>query len=170
MSDGVLAALIGLFGTVVAAVIGLFNENLRARILGRPKTDGDLLGYWECKWEVTIPEDGSPIKKKKKFPIDDTVEFEKISAERIRAKGRTSGVGEYRLDGRISISSLVTFFYEGIGSTRQPLGGVVILALNRSRNKLTGYWYEFDEDGKIIGGKTMWTKPDRGGSSPDGMH
>ena len=165
MADGILTALIGLAGTVAGAFISAYSEELKALVQGRLKRDGDLCGSWDCRWDVTLPEEDSPIKKE--YPIEDMVVFETISAERIRAIGRTRGVGAYRLDGRISRSYLVTFFYQGIGSPRQPLGGVVILELNAGRNKLTGYWYEYSEDREIIGGKTEWTKSDRDGTSTD---
>jgi hypothetical protein len=165
MADGVLTALIGLAGTVAGAFISAYSEELKALMQGRLKRDRDLCGNCECRWDATLPEGGSPSKKE--YPIEDMVAIEAISAERIRAIGRTRGVGEYRLDGRISRSYLVTFFYQGIGSPRQPLGGVVILELNAGRNKLTGYWYEYDEDREIVGGKTVWTKSDHDGSSTD---
>jgi hypothetical protein len=157
MADGILTALIGLVGTVAGALIGVYSEELKAVAQGRLKRGSDLRSDWQCKWEMmTFPKKGSSIKKTSL--IEDTVTIEKVSAERIWAIGRTHGVGAYRLEGRISQSNLVTFFYQGIDNSRQPLGGVVILELNPGRNKLTGYWYEYGEDGEIIGGKTEWNK------------
>jgi hypothetical protein len=123
------------------AVVAVKLPNRKAR-------DSDLIGHWDCKW----------IFSNKSPPIKDVVMIDRTSAERIWATGRTHGVGSYRLTGRISQSYLVTFFYEGIDETHRPLGGVVILELNAIRNKLSGYWYEYSDERKFVGGKTQWMK------------
>src|SRR5258708_12907123 len=105
MADGVLTALIGLAGTVAGAFISAYSEELKALIQGRLKRDRDLCGNWDCRRDATLPEEDSPIKKE--YPIEDMVTIETISAERIRAIGRTRGVAQYPLYGPISPPDLL---------------------------------------------------------------
>jgi hypothetical protein len=154
MPEGILPAVIAAAGTVLAAGVGAilktFSEDLIDLFSGRLFSNRDLKGNWDCKWEVTIPD-------KQKGYLD-VVEFKGVSGERIRAVGTTRNFGSYKLRGRLSQASLLTFYYEGAGKKSRTLGGVVILELNAVRNKLIGRWYEYTEDRKIIGGATEWTK------------
>jgi hypothetical protein len=134
---------------IIEAFIRIVRE-LRAWVQRRPDLDR-LRGDWDCEWDVTFP-------RGKAETYHDVVTFERISAEHIRATGRTPGVGSYRLSGRLSEASLVTFYYQGISDLKRTLGGVVILELNANWNTLAGYWYEYTSDRKMIGGRTRWTK------------
>ena len=144
-----IVALIGFTGAVVGALINAYSAELKALVLGRLNRDKDLVGNWDCTWDIDIPERHPTIR--------DTVTIEKVSGETVRAVAHTPAVGKYRLVGRISQSNLLTFFYEGLDD-RRPLGGVVILELNAIRNQMSGYWHEYGPDRVIIGGPTQWKK------------
>ena len=149
MSTQLAVALIGVAGALGGAFINAYSEELKALFLGRLNQNKGLLGEWDCLWDIDTPE--------KEPSIQDTVTIEKISGELIRAVANTPAVGKYRLTGRISQSSLVTFFYEGLDD-RRPLGGVVILELNAKRNEMHGYWHEYGSKRIIVGGATLWKR------------
>lgn len=149
MSIELAVALIGFAGALAGAFINAYSTELKALVFGRLNRNKDLVGEWDCIWDIEIPE---------KHPsIQDTVTIEKISGESVRAVAHTPAVGKYRLAGRISQSSLLTFFYEGLDD-RRPLGGVIILELNAVRNEMHGYWHEYSPKRVIIGGATRWKK------------
>jgi len=150
MKTELAVALIGVAGTVAGALLNSFSAELKALAFGRLNRNKDLVGRWDCSWE------GADVTGKR-FHIQDIVNIGKISGDRVRALADTPGVGGYRLEGRISQSSLVTLFYEGLAD-RRPLGGVVILKLNPIRNEMHGYWHEYGPEGAIIGGETQWKK------------
>jgi hypothetical protein len=83
MPDSIVQALIALFGTVAGALIKAYAEELKAFVQGRFFFNSDLQGGWDCKWSVTFP--------KKENTIKDVVTL-KISADRIRAIGRTHSI------------------------------------------------------------------------------
>lgn len=147
MNPEVLTALIGLAGAVAGSIITAFSGEIKFALQGRLRRDSDLLGDWSCKWYVA-PSD---------FEISDRVVVEKVAGEKIIARAQNTEYGNYELVGRLSKSSLLTMHYEGKGK-RQPLGGVIILTLNPTRDRLNGYWYEYGPEGDIIGGKTEWVK------------
>ena len=66
--------------------------------------------------------------------------------------------GNYELIGRITPGGVLTFYYEG-DAKRHFSGGVLIikLAIN-SREKMSGFWYEFDANREIYGGEVAWNK------------
>ena len=149
MSTDLVVGLIGFAGAVAGAIINAYSVELKALALGRLNRDKDLVGEWDCEWDIVVPE--------KKPTIQDTVTIERIYGEKVRAIAQTPRIGGYRLAGRISPSNLLTFFYEGLADLR-PLGGVVILDLDAGRNKMSGHWYEYKEDRTFIGGATRWRK------------
>ena len=149
MSTEVTVALIGLVGIVATALITAYAHDLKALATGRLKRDRDLLGDWNAIWAY----EALGVEQ----PIRDTVTIQKVSGERVQALGQVPGIGKYPLVGRISLSNLVTFFYEGVENKR-ALGGVVILQLNGSRNEMNGYWVEYDDERKFTKGTVRWRK------------
>jgi hypothetical protein len=149
MSTQVAAALISGVSALIGVLITAYSAELKDFFLGRLNRNKDLLGEWDCSWDIDNPaKDGS---------VQDIVTIQKISGEAIRAIANTPSVGKYRLTGRISQSSLVTFFWEGLHD-RRPLGGVVILELSVVRNKMDGYWHQYGPERIIIGGATQWKR------------
>src|SRR5436190_11025894 len=104
MSNEIAIALIGLVGTVAAALITAYAHDLKALVTGKLNRDRDLLGEWNAVW--TIEASAS------EQPIHDIVTIKKVSGETVRAVGQVPGIGKYPLSGRITLSNLVTFFYE----------------------------------------------------------
>jgi hypothetical protein len=142
-------ALIIAFGTITAALIGVFASDLRLFLSGRAKINADLLGKWNCTW---IDEDNEDYEE-----IQDIVTIIRTRDEQFTADAQNTKYGNYRISGRVSRSSLVTLFYEGEGS-RQPIGGVAILELAPTRKKMQGYWHELNPERQFETGKVSWVK------------
>jgi hypothetical protein len=71
----------------------------------------------------------------------------------------TPEYGDYTISGGLSRSNLVTLNYEGHGR-RQPIGGVIILKLTLTRDRMEGQWWEYNTGEEFIGGSTTWKKAD----------
>ena len=150
MDSTVLAAIFGAVGAIGGVVIKTFAPELRLLLLGKARTNSDLLGTWQCMW-VVAQESGEDKR------VTDIVEIEKAWGEEIVATGINTQYGDYKIKGRVSRSSLITLRYEGM-KQRQPLGGVLILRLNATRDEMTGRWYEYGREEKIVGGSTVWAR------------
>jgi hypothetical protein len=144
-----LDALIVASATVTAALIGVFASDLRLLLSGRARINADLLGQWNCTWIYQENEDYEEIQ--------DVVTIIRTRGEQFTADAQNTKYGNYRISGRVSRSSLVTLFYEGEGS-RQPIGGVAILELAPTRNKMQGYWHELNPERQFETGKVSWVK------------
>ena len=144
------AAIIGALGVTVGATVSAFAPEIKALLTGRARTNSDLVGKWKCTWfvEHELGEQKS---------IADIVQVSRVWGEKLWARGVNTEYGDYEITGRVSRSSLVTLHYEGV-ELRQPLGGVVIMRLNATRNEMNGYWYEYGRKEKINGGPTVWQK------------
>ena len=152
MDSSVQAAIVGAVGGVIGVVVKSFTPELKGLLLGKAKTNSDLVGTWECIWSLA-----QKTGEDKETEIQDRVKISRVRGEELWATGINTKYGDYKLTGRVSRSSLVTFHYEGVDQ-RQPLGGVVILKLNATRNEMTGRWYEYGKEEKIVGGRTVWKK------------
>jgi hypothetical protein len=150
MDSTVIAAIIGAGGAIVVAVVTAFAPELKILLAGKARTNSDLIGKWNCTWHVRR-ESGE------NNTINDVVKISKVWGENLWAPGVNTVSGDYKITGRVSRSYLVTLHYEGDGR-RQPLGGVVILKLNSTRDSMNGYWYQYGLEERIVGGSTTWTK------------
>jgi len=120
-----------------------------------PRSSGamlDLLGRWKTTWFVgkTGEVDYHTIK--------DKIIVTRVIGEKIFATGVNPKFGNYELIGRITPGGVLTFYYEG-DAKRHFSGGVLIikLAIN-SREKMSGFWYEFDANREIYGGEVALNK------------
>ena len=145
MADAIILA----SATISAALIGVFAPDLRLLITGRNRINADLRGKWKCLW---IYENGDDYEE-----INDIVILKSVRGERFTAYAQNTQYGNYRLSGRVSRSSLVTLYYEGEGP-RQPIGGVVILDLSPTRDKMQGYWHELNPERQFEFGRVSWEK------------
>jgi len=112
----------------------------------------DLLGAWKTTWFVGEPgEAGYHI-------LRDKIIVTRVAGEKIFASGVNPKFGNYELIGRITPGGVLTFYYEG-DAKRHFSGGVLIikLAIN-SRERMSGFWYEFDANREIYGGEVAWNK------------
>lgn len=150
MDTAVLIAIIGAGGAIIGALIRAYAYEWKTLLSGRAGLHSDLVGPWNCSWTVTK---GAETVRE----IVDVVNIARVWGETFRGGGASAQTGGYKFRGRISRSLLVTLHYEGVDS-RQPLGGVVILKLNPTRRSMTGYWYQYQPDESIIGGRTTWEK------------
>ncbi|HKP37075.1 MAG TPA: nucleotide-binding protein [Pyrinomonadaceae bacterium] len=127
----------------------------RGRRDGQPPSSGamlDLLGTWKCTWVV------GTIGKSDYHTIKDQITVTRVIGEKIFASGLNTKFGNYELIGRITPGGVLTFYYEG-DAKRHFSGGVLILKLGiSSREKMKGYWYEFDANREIYGGDVAWSK------------
>lgn len=137
-------------GAMVTAAITLFGDEIKSivlRISGKRRQNANLLGKWNCIWKVEGEEK----------EIKDHVEISSARPERILAVGKNPESGNYVISGRLSPSHLVTLTYRG-DDKKSLLGGVIILELNLTRDIMEGYWWEYDNHRKFIGGSTVWEK------------
>jgi hypothetical protein len=112
----------------------------------------DLMGRWKCTWEVGERRD------KDYHTIEDQIHVKRVIDEQIFADGLNPKFGNYELIGRITPGGILTFYYQG-DEKRHFSGGILILKLAiNSREEMTGFWYEFDADRQIYGGKVALTK------------
>lgn len=135
-------------GGVATGACSLFAEDIKEKLPRKRGINRDLLGKWNCAWTF----EGQSDKL-----IRDYVEISKIARESIVAQGRNTAAGNYKLVGRFSQSYLLTLTYSG-EDKRSALGGVVILELNASRDRMLGYWYEYSANRQFVGGQVMWEK------------
>src|SRR2546427_3308599 len=141
MDTTVIAALIGAAGAVGGAVVKAVTPELKPLLTGKARANSDLVHRWNCRWSAR-PENGGDN-------IDDVVTISKVWGEKFWGQGINAQYGGYVITGRISRSSLVTLHYTGVDQ-RQPLGGVVIMKLNATREEMNGYWYEYGREEKIV--------------------
>ena len=112
----------------------------------------DLLGVWKTTWFVGKPGEADYHTLKDKMIVT------RVSGEKIFARGVNPKFGNYELIGRITPGGVLTFYYEG-DAKRHFSGGVLILKLAiNSREKMSGFWYEFDANREIYGGEVEWNK------------
>lgn len=148
--DASLATVMGTIGGAVCGAIAKeFAPDLRALVTGNAWTNSRLKGDWKCTWFETSETD--------EITMTDAVTVSRIWGERLWARGKNTEYGDYDITGRVSSSLLVTLHYKGVHN-RQLLGGVVIMNLNPTWEKMTGYWYEYGREAKIVGGRTLWEK------------
>jgi hypothetical protein len=152
MDSTLIAAIIGAISTVVVAIVTAFASEIRELLTGNAQTNSDLVGKWKCTW-LLDKELGDYDKQQ----FEDLVKISKAWGEEISGIGINNEYGDYKFNGRISRSLLVTLHYEGT-EEKQFLGGVIIMELNVMRNEMRGYWYEYGRERKIIGGSTVWKK------------
>jgi hypothetical protein len=129
--------------------------NRQGRRDAHPPSTGpmrDLMGRWKCTWEVGERRD------KDYHTIEDQIHVKRVIDEQIFADGLNPKFGNYELIGRITPGGILTFYYQG-DEKRHFSGGILILKLAiNSREEMTGFWYEFDADRQIYGGKVALTK------------
>jgi hypothetical protein len=155
MDPTLTAALIGLFGVLAGTLITIFSEELKSLVLRSGRANKDLLGRWRGTWCVTTK--GKENLEQLPEVITDVIIISKVVGERIVATANNTEYGDYTISGRVSRSNLVTLHYEGHGR-RQPIGGVIILKLTPTRDKMEGQWWEYNTKEEFIGGGTTWTK------------
>lgn len=152
MDGTVVAAIIAAVSTIIGAIVTAFASEIKDLVTGNAQTNADLIGKWRCTW-LLEREQGDYGKQQ----FEDLAKVSKAWGERISGIGVNYEYSDYKFNGRISRSSLVTLHYEGT-EEKQFLGGVVIMELNAARDEMRSYWYEYGRERKIIGGSTIWKK------------
>ena len=150
MDATVTAAIVAGISGFLGVIAKTFAPEFKLLITGKAGTNSDLVGKWNCIWFVR-QETGEEKE------ITDIVSISRVRGEEVWARGINTQYGDYKITGRLSRSSLVTLHYEGV-EQRQPLGGVIIVKLNATREEMNGYWYEYGRKEKIVGGPTVWKK------------
>jgi hypothetical protein len=148
----IIAALIGVVGSILAAAIGwslttFQQENSSAgyrRKLGLP----DPLGHWKCRW---FRADGSVY-------VADDVEIEAwVKNGRFRGKGTQPRLS-YVIDGEIDGTRVMALTYRTVDFPTKAYVGVACLIFDVDGENLSGYWYGRASDGELVGGKTDWSR------------
>jgi hypothetical protein len=154
MDNTIIAAIIGLTGTIIGGLITLFGKDFFEKLAAPKNIHVDIIGLWDCEWytkgdlgEKTIVE---------KLYNKDTVEIKKLKGWEIDAEG-TQPNGKYLLKGRISAVNVVTLLYEGI-SKKKSLTGVVILKVSPMGDIMEGHWYGYTREDILQGGKVIWKR------------
>ena len=149
MSPEIVAALVGIAGTVIGALLGVFKDDLRSRFSAAAASNTDLVGAWSAMWTIDGAEAAAPLQ--------DSIHFKRVSGETIEGEGIFPDLGPYRVAGRLSPANLLTLTYEGIG-TKRALGGVIILHLNGSRTEMDGLWIEYSDNRSFTRGSVRLRK------------
>jgi len=149
MDSSVTTIFAAVAGAAAGAAVKASAPYLGEVVAGKVRINSKLVGEWRCTW-ICPPE-------AEEEKIDDRVTISKVRGERLWGLGDNTKYGGYKITGRVSPSLLVTLHYEGLNE-RQPLGGVVIMELYPTWDKMKGKWYEYGRKRMIIGGSTSWEK------------
>lgn len=152
MDSTLIAAIIGAISTILVGIVTAFASELKELLIGNARINADLIGKWRCTW--LLDKDQADYGKQQ---FEDLAKITKVWGEKIFGNGVNNEYGDYKFNGRISRSSLITLHYEGV-EEKQFLGGVIIMELNPTRDEMRGYWYEYGRERKIVGGTTVWQK------------
>ena len=147
MDSAVLAALLGVAGTVAGAALTAFGQPLMEIVsLGRVSML-DLSGKWDATWYVD--ESGS-----EKLYASDCVEIERHRGVRFKGKGIDLRTG-YVIRGRINSHAIVTFSYDSQERSFALVGGGILLP-DAKGEELTGLWHGYVQEGKLVCGRVVW--------------
>lgn len=149
MSTEVIAALIGIAGTILGAILGVFKDDLRAKFSSTARDNADIIGPWAATWSIDGATDPTPI--------HDSIQIKRVAGESVEGEGIFPNLGPYKIIGRLSPANLLTLTYEGIG-TKRSLGGVIILHLNGSRTEMDGHWVEYADNRSFTKGQVRLRK------------
>jgi hypothetical protein len=145
MDKTILAAIIGAFGGIVAAIISaVLGPWIMSKSYRSHNQTPDILGTWENEWYI---ED--------KLYTKDTFEIERWSKNnRFEGTGHEAK-GPYRLSGEIDVSRIVVGTY--VDTQYPSLGyiGTFILELSIDGKVMEGYWHGRTAKGKIEGGRVV---------------
>lgn len=145
----IIAAIIGLIGVILGALIQAFAPQIRS-IFFSHKDAPIFTGMWSCHWEITDPPDHTYLS-----PIEDVVEITKVVGNNIIGKATGPIHGSYVLEGRISPFS-VTLLYYGVGTTINQ-NGVILLKRSDLSDEMYGSWYQY-LDNRLLIGTASWKK------------
>ena len=146
MDNTVVAAIIGVSGIIVGALIQAMGPGLHKRI-GNRKAQRDLEGEWCARWEWN--EDGT------NRCIEDVVEL------RFDRNGEVSGKGvgsqySYKVEGWDSPFA-ITLAYSGLDMEKN-CAGAILLRKSVANNEMSGRWSQVTRAGVLVSGETQWKR------------
>ena len=147
VSEAIIGALVGAFATALFTPVG---EEFRVILSGKYSINKGLRGRWICTWTTEGDDEH----------ITDHVEIVKVAGEKITGIGRNAYAGDYKISGRLSPFSFLSLTYTGT-DRKSLLGGVILLEINGSRDKMHGCWWEYTSEKEFCGGSTTWIKEER---------
>jgi len=150
MDTAIYAALIGFAGAIIGALIQAYTDDLKRLFSSEKINNKDLIGKWDCIWDVEKSDGNHPD------ALRDVIEIYKTNGSRITGRANTPGIGDWLLNGYIQRSNFLTFTFQGIG--RNQLTGSGITKLNVERDIFEGLWNQVDQQGLIVSGTTTWKK------------
>jgi hypothetical protein len=147
MDPILLAAIIGVCGTIAGAALQAFGVHLIEVLrLGQPSIP-KLIGRWDASWYVT--EAGS-----ERLYAADEVEITRQRGVRFTGKG-LDWRGDYIIHGRINSHGVITFSYD-FGLLRFALVGGGVVTPDATTNELTGLWHGYAQESKLVSGRVIW--------------
>lgn len=149
MQPQIVAAIIGLSGVVLGALLKAYEDEIK-NLLPFRRRDSFLRGSWQCHWTIEFP---SALTSK---VVDDVVRVIEVRGGKISVEGSNADAGPYKMDGKVS-----TFGVSLLYNNQEPkddLVGVVLLERDKVKNRLTGYWSQISQSHGLVYGKTEWRK------------
>lgn len=144
----VTAAILGVVGTVGAAVVTAYRDEIK-NVLLRTKDHDYLRATWQCTWDITSHPAVSPSH------IVDQVKITKVTGKLVKGEGSTPGYGKWQLEGKAT-QFAVTLSYSGENTMKDAVG--VVIVKKESPTKLNGVWCQYASDGSLRSGTTVWDK------------
>ncbi len=148
MDSTLIAGILGTAGTVLAAVIAAYRDEIKNFLFG-PSGYSYLKGTWDATWVITSSTESSLP------PITDRVTITGVNGRLIKGSGITSGFGNWALEGKAA-EFAITLSYAG-EQEKTDMVGVVILK-KETPMKLTGVWCQYTPEGSLRSGTTSWSK------------
>ena len=148
MDNTVLAAIIGVSGIVVGAVIQTVGPDLIKR-MGLRRLQRELEGEWHVTWEW------------KEEDEDDTKHIEDVVELCYSRNGQVTGKGigsqySYKVEGWDSLFA-ITLAYSGLDMEKNCVG-TVLLRKGVANNEMSGRWSQVTRTGTLVSGDTQWKR------------
>ena len=144
----IIEALIGVGGTLVGALLGVFQEEVRNTFqFAKSRRNQFLLGPWDCTWDTTAPE--------KRAEIKDRVNITSVRGNLVKGNGSTPGYGTWSMDGRASYLAL-SASYSGEATNQNLPGSLVLKIVNN--DEMSGAWAQYSKTGHVLSGTTVWRR------------
>lgn len=150
MDTAIYTSLIAFAGAIIGALIQAYADDLKILFSSNTSNNKDLIGNWDCIWNIENPGGSHPD------AIKDVLEIYKSSGPRITGRANTPEIGDWMLNGYFQRAGYLTFTFQGIG--RNQLTGSGIVKLNFERNIFEGLWNQVDPQGIIVIGTTIWKR------------
>jgi hypothetical protein len=149
MDATIVAGILGLAGTLGAALITAYRDEIKNLVFVRTKEHDYLLATWQCTWDITS-DTVVPARQ-----ITDQVTINAVNGCLIKGEGATADYGKWPAEGKATPFA-VTLSYSGDEAMKDSVG--VVILKKESPTRLNGVWCQYFSDGGLKGGTTVWKK------------